>query len=259
MLEFPKSPKCIHVEDSRLPDDSPAAHYGASFGAVLAGRLLIVEEKVDGSEAGIGFDEDASLVVVSRGNPAPRDHNFAPLWAWAEQNEDALFDMLDLRYVLYAEWMHLLHTVFYDRLPGYLLHSDMYDRETGRWLDTPARFARVAPLELPSVPILKTGPVASMDALRALVGPASFRSDNWVDQLFSASGSSAKHQGQVCSRVDPSGDMEGLYIKVEEGGHVVGRYKWIRPGFLQAILDSGQHWKARPPVANLLRPRKLAV
>ncbi|GAA0262184.1 hypothetical protein GCM10009527_067720 [Actinomadura nitritigenes] len=44
--------------------------------------------------------------------------------------------------------------------------------------------------------------------------------------------------------------MEGLYIKVEEDGETVDRYKWVRPGFLTAILDSGTHWQERPIVAN---------
>ena len=44
--------------------------------------------------------------------------------------------------------------------------------------------------------------------------------------------------------------MEGLYIKVEEDGRTVARYKWVRPDFLTAILDSGTHWLDRPLVAN---------
>jgi hypothetical protein len=44
--------------------------------------------------------------------------------------------------------------------------------------------------------------------------------------------------------------MEGLYIKVEEDGRTVDRYKWVRAGFLTAILDAGTHWLDRPIVAN---------
>jgi hypothetical protein len=46
--------------------------------------------------------------------------------------------------------------------------------------------------------------------------------------------------------------MEGLYLKVEEGGRVVERYKWVRPEFLQAILDSGEHWADGPIEPNRL-------
>ena len=41
-----------------------------------------------------------------------------------------------------------------------------------------------------------------------------------------------------------------LYIKVEEDGETVDRYKWVRPSFLTAILDSGTHWQERPIVPN---------
>ena len=48
--------------------------------------------------------------------------------------------------------------------------------------------------------------------------------------------------------------MEGLYLKVEEGGRVLGRYKWVRASFLSAVLDSGTHWLRRPIVPNRLAP-----
>ena len=47
--------------------------------------------------------------------------------------------------------------------------------------------------------------------------------------------------------------MEGLYIKVEENGQVVDRLKFVRPSFLQTILESQTHWLDRPIVPNQLR------
>ncbi len=46
--------------------------------------------------------------------------------------------------------------------------------------------------------------------------------------------------------------MEGIYIKVEEGDYVLDRLKYVRPTFLNAILDSESHWMNRPLVANKL-------
>jgi len=46
--------------------------------------------------------------------------------------------------------------------------------------------------------------------------------------------------------------MEGLYIKVEEQGAVLGRYKFVRAGFLQTVLESGSHWMDRPLLPNRL-------
>ena len=47
--------------------------------------------------------------------------------------------------------------------------------------------------------------------------------------------------------------MEGLYIKVEEDGAVVTRYKFIRADFLATVLQSGSHWLDRPIMPNGLR------
>jgi hypothetical protein len=46
--------------------------------------------------------------------------------------------------------------------------------------------------------------------------------------------------------------MEGLYVKVEEGGEVRARYKLIRASFLTTVVDSGGHWLDRPIVPNRL-------
>ena len=56
----------------------------------------------------------------------------------------------------------------------------------------------------------------------------------------------------IWKHTDPSDQMEGLYIKVEEGGTVSARYKFIRADFLTAVLDSGTHWLRRPIVPNLI-------
>lgn len=59
--------------------------------------------------------------------------------------------------------------------------------------------------------------------------------------------------GDASGRDRSSGLMEGLYIKVEDGGEMTGRYKYVRRGFLQSVLDSGIHWQDRPLLANRLR------
>ena len=47
--------------------------------------------------------------------------------------------------------------------------------------------------------------------------------------------------------------MEGLYVKVEADGQVIGRYKFIRPSFLSAVQAADGHWQRRPIIPNLLR------
>lgn len=45
---------------------------------------------------------------------------------------------------------------------------------------------------------------------------------------------------------------EGLYLKVENADFVEARYKLVRPGFQQTLLDSGSHHLARPLLPNQL-------
>jgi hypothetical protein len=48
--------------------------------------------------------------------------------------------------------------------------------------------------------------------------------------------------------------MEGLYIKWEEDGIVKERYKYVRSGFVQSIMDYGKHWTERKTIPNRLAP-----
>jgi hypothetical protein len=56
------------------------------------------------------------------------------------------------------------------------------------------------------------------------------------------------------SETDASDAMEGLYVKVEEDGRVVERYKLVRESFLTTVQASDSHWLERPIVPNQLRP-----
>ena len=40
---------------------------------------------------------------------------------------------------------------------------------------------------------------------------------------------------------------------MEASGVVTERYKFVRPGFLQVVIDSGSHWMERPLLPNRLR------
>ena len=48
------------------------------------------------------------------------------------------------------------------------------------------------------------------------------------------------------------GLMEGLYIKWEEDGIVKGRYKFVRPDFVQQLQEQDEHWHDRPILPNTL-------
>ncbi|MFC6880887.1 MULTISPECIES: RNA ligase family protein [Actinomadura] len=246
-----KYPRTRHIEGSRL---QPGDHDLASVPfREIAGRYLVVEEKLDGANAGISFSSDGGLRLQSRGHflaGGPRERQFGPLKAWASSVQHVLRERLGDRYVLYGEWLYAKHTMFYDALPHYFCAFDVLDRSDGTFLSTARRRELLDGAPVVSVPVLHEGPLADLAALTAFAGPSTCRTGAWRDALREAAVAGGADPARVADETDRSDDMEGLYIKVEEDGRTVGRCKWVRPSFLTAILDSGTHWQDRPIVAN---------
>jgi hypothetical protein len=248
-----KYPRTPHLAGSRLqPGDEDLAQ--VPF-AALAGRHLVVEEKLDGANAGISFGADGRLRLQSRGHfltGGPGERQFEQLKPWAATIAPLLWPRLTDRFVLYGEWLYAKHTVFYDALPHYFCEFDILDQRTGEFLSTPRRAELLSGLPIVSVPVLRSGPVATLGELTALVGPSLCRTPSWRSALADAARGARLDPDQVAAQTDPVDQMEGLYLKDEADGRVVARYKWVRPSFLTAIADSGSHWAARPIVANQL-------
>jgi hypothetical protein len=250
-----KYPRTHHLEGSRLQpgdEDSQTVLFAA-----LAGRPLVIEEKLDGGNAGISFDAQGRLWLQSRGHfltGGAREKHFDLFKRWAHTHADALRAALGRRYVLYGEWLYAKHTIFYDRLPHYFLEFDVLDADTGAFLGTPERRALLAGVPVAPVPVLRTGPCRELTEVTALLGPSLYKGPGWREGLHAAALARGLDPGQVWKETDSSDLMEGLYVKVEEGGRVVERYKFIRASFLTTVLDSGSHWLRRAILPNQLRP-----
>ncbi|MCU0491159.1 MAG: RNA ligase family protein [Chloroflexaceae bacterium] len=250
-----KYPRTRHVEGSGLQsDDDPVTAPWRE----LANRFLVVEEKMDGANCGLSFDSRGRLQLQSRGHfltGGPRERQFAVLKSWAGRYSAELWALLGQRYVLYGEWCYGKHSIFYTDLPHYLLEFDMLDTATDTFLSTARRRALLAysPF-IASVAVLHAGTLPNLAALTALVGPSRFIGADQREQLQAAAETAGLNPAQALAESDTSGLMEGLYIKVETEEAVLGRYKWVRPGFLQTVLDSGSHWMDRPLLPNRLAP-----
>lgn len=251
MDQIRKFPRTPHIEGSRLQpgdEDLDAVPFDE-----LAGRHLVIEEKLDGANSAVSFSPDGRLLLQSRGHyltGGPREAHFAPLKAWANAHRDALRNLIGARYVMYGEWLYAKHTVFYDALPHYFMEFDLLDRESGEFLSTAERYRLLAGGPVASVPVLKEGRVARLSDMTGLVGPSLYKTVRWRDVLDEAAGERGQDTSLVHAQTDPSDEMEGLYIKAEEGGIVTGRWKFIRKSFLNAVQASGGHWHNRPILPN---------
>jgi hypothetical protein len=251
MRKYPRTPR---LEGSRLQpgdEDLDAVPF-----ARITGRFLVVEEKCDGANCGLRFDADGRLWLQSRGHfltGGEREKHFHLFKQWANTHSAALRPVLGSRYLLFGEWLYAKHTIFYDHLPHYFLEFDVLDTETGDFLSTQRRQALLTGLPIVSVPVLRTGPAHCLEELMALIGPSLYKSAAWRERLTQIAQERGLDTERVWKETDRSDAMEGLYIKVEEDGRVVERYKYIRPSFLTSVLDSGGHWLKRPIVPNQLR------
>jgi hypothetical protein len=252
MLPLLKYPRTLHLEGSRLqPGDEGMG--GVPF-AQIAGRFVVAEEKLDGANCGICFDDSGRLFLQSRGHylsGGVRERQFNLFKQWAGTFAEDLYIALGSRFVLYGEWLYAKHTVFYDRLPHYFFEFDVLDRETGEFLSTARRRELLLGLPVVSVPVLAEGPFASLEELTALIGPSLYKGPGWRQALVEGCAAEGIGEAQAWKETDPSDLMEGLYLKVEEDG-CVERYKYVRGSFLSAVLDSGTHWMRRPIVPNRL-------
>ena len=250
-----KYPRTHHIEGSGLqPGDEDL---GVAPFRALAGRFLVVEEKMDGANSAVSFAPDGQLLLQSRGHyltGGEREKHFHLLKAWANRYATELWDVLGERYVMYGEWLYAKHSVFYTDLPHYFLEFDVYDKTQDLFLSTERRqqLLEQAPF-VASVKVLHEGPVSSLQDLTAMIGPSYFIAPDYLRRLEAICQEKKIDSSQALRETDQSGLMEGLYIKVEEEGTVQERYKYVRAGFLQTIFDSQSHWLDRPIIPNLLK------
>ncbi|WP_052558727.1 RNA ligase family protein [Enhygromyxa salina] len=226
---IPDYPRTLHLGDSGAGNSKHHCQFSE-----VAGHHLVVEEKVDGSHCGLFFDEQAELRVFTRNTVLehpPRRHDFRLLDRLAHEQVNGLWEVLGDRYVLYGEWAHVTHSIYYDALPGFFLEDDIFDRERGRFLSTPRRavlVARLPPGFCESVVVLHEGSVGAIEELHSLVGASNYKSSSWRER---------------CSdlrAVEDSEEMEGLYIKQEDPDFVLRRLKWVRRGFLDFIVSEAR-------------------
>jgi hypothetical protein len=251
-----KYPRTPHLEGSRLqPGDHDLEQVPM---AALRGRYVVVEEKLDGANAGVSLDEDGRVRLQSRGHVltgGPRERQFDLFKRWAGTHAAMLERVCARGLTLYGEWLYAKHTIFYDALPHYFLEFDLRDPRGDFW-STARRRAHLAACGadavVRSVPVLWEGVVTDERALPRMVARALYKTTRWNDRLALAAVDGGVAAERAGLETDPSDHAEGLYLKIEEDGVVTTRLKWIRASFLSSVLDSGSHWMSRPIVPNQL-------
>ena len=143
-----------------------------------------------------------------------------------EQNELILFDRIEKIKQLNEEY-DLEHT-------SYLSHSGGKDSC------------------VMSVPVLGMGKYQSIDVILQLITKSNYISDNFKFNLKEECDKLNLDYETIIKETDSTGLMEGLYIKVEDGGIVLDRMKYVRYSFNQNIEESSTNWLDRTIIPNKL-------
>lgn len=259
IIKYPRTP---HLEGSKLqPGDS--AHDQVSIAelrSLYPDANWVSEEKLDGANTGLFFGRDLDLCLQSRGHllrGGAREGQFNLFKQWATHFAAELLERFEDRYRSYHEWTFARHTQFYDALPHYLHEFDIWDSQEQIWLSTPRRHALLEGLPMVSVPVVGTEWPKSRKELESWVRPSLYRTKDWRENLAiqaERAGVDPEMALLESGASRPDADLsEGIYVKIEDSDQVLARFKYVRPGFLQTILESGTHWNDRPIVQNRLR------
>ncbi len=246
-----KYPRTPHLQGSRLqPGDEDLSQIDFSS---IRGRHLVVEEKIDGANSALSFDEDGRLLLQSRGHylrGGAREVHYDLFKLWGAAHERRFYEALGKRYILYGEWMYAKHKVYYDALPHYFMEFDIFDREAEVYLGTAERRALLAGLPVVSVPVLAEGTFSSPSEILSYLGPSRYIREGHLSRLVSFCEQNGIDPSPVLEGTDPSPLMEGLYLKVEQQGRVTDRLKYVRAGFAQKQQADEGSWLHRAIIQN---------
>lgn len=189
--------------------------------------ILTVEEKIDGANVGISFCEKGELKAQNRGNyidSGGQNHpQFNNLWPWIYERQHLFQAHLPKECIIFGEWTALKHSQFYTNLPDWFIGFDVYDRDVNRFYSVVKRNLLFEKLEITPVAKILAGKVSQEKVVSLL---------NTLKSVYG------------------NPQVEGLYLRIDDGAWLDRRAKLVRPDFVQAI---GVHWKKQRLVQNLKR------
>ena len=229
LFKFPRTAHLLNLgaatEDDILQPTSSA--FPAS--TLTPESQVVVTEKIDGANLGISLDSSGRILIQNRAHwlNSKTHFQFKKLDIWVEKHREALTGILGVdptfpeRYILFGEWMVCVHSIKYTRLPSRFLAFDLYDRSRKVFVSRNVLEARLGGSGIAIVPTVMciegqpeegAGPVMPSDEeLKGMVQQPSRFYD---------------------------GRVEGVYVKVEKDGIVVGRGKVVRADF----IAGNEHW-----------------
>lgn len=222
-MEGPKHypyPRTAHIEGSNIVDDDEAVSNSSCKSMIQSADCVVVQEKVDGTNVGVHFEEDWVPVCQKRsGVIGQGEHEqYVRFRDWVYGQVEDLWTCLNTRYVLYGEYLLAVHGVSYDALPSFFLAFDVWDKQDKCWLSWDRMQKLLEPCQgrISCVPLLSRNWNGDLKELEALVQKSKFSTTETA---------------------------EGVYIRFEKGGVVQHRLKYRRKTFTAGRKDFHTHMK----------------
>ena len=233
--DFVKYPRTPHLFGSTGTSDDK--HLGETASdEFIADESLVVEEKLDGTNVGIHFNDAGELILQSRGHLITDGmHPQYDLFKqWAVCKHPVLERMLGTDFIMFGEWVYARHSIAYRKLTHFFYEFDIWQKSEQRFLDLESRLRMLEGTGIETVPVVHRGQLRQKQ-LQELIGPSQF------DSQF---------DNPLTNQTDNL--MEGLYLRTESEGAVTARAKFVRPEFVERVKLS-THWQHREMIANELR------
>jgi atypical dual specificity phosphatase len=229
LFKFPRTAHLLDLGAATEDDIVQSSSLAFSASTCTPESQIVITEKIDGANLGISLDPSGQILIQNRAHwvNSKTHFQFKKLDVWVEKHREALTQILGIdssflgRYILFGEWMVCVHSIKYTRLPDRFLAFDLYDRSKKMFAARDALEARLEGTGIAIVPRMMTikgrpeegaGPVMPSDEeLKAMV--------QWPSRFY-------------------DGRVEGVYIKFEKDGIVVGRGKVVRADF----IAGNEHW-----------------
>lgn len=218
--KFPSTPHLAWLGEQPVRDDKLLTHHEITS---LLAQVVEIEEKIDGANLGISFDENGTIHFQNRGNwlNGKLNGQWERLRGWALKHETQLRDHLPPNNVLFGEWCYAKHSVFYDKLPDWFVAFDIYDSTAKRFWSVARRNDLLDTIGIAPVPSVASGRFSHQQLTQMLEPPSAFGTE----------------------------PREGIYLRVDDNDWLLTRAKLVRSEFVQQI---GEHWSARQIQKNRL-------
>lgn len=140
-------------------------------GGFRPGEFIIIQEKIDGSNAAIAIDENGEFVAFSRRKQLTPQNNLSGFFEFVQkQNKELFSKYLGNRFIIFGEWA-VKHTVRYpDEVYKNFYVFDVYDKENNQYCPWYITLMFVKIFGLKTVPVFYEGKFTSWEDIYKYVG-----------------------------------------------------------------------------------------